>query len=44
MTSRLLNSASKAIKRPFQNAITPIIKRAESTIPYDAKVQFSAKK
>ncbi|KAI7886852.1 Metalloenzyme, LuxS/M16 peptidase-like protein [Mucor mucedo] len=36
MTSRLLNSVSRA-KPLSKNAITPIIKRAESTVPYNAK-------
>lgn len=40
MTSRLLNSASQALKKPFHNAITPIIKRSESTVPYNDKVQY----
>lgn len=42
MTSRLLNSASRAILRrdgpALKNATSSIIKRSESTIPYNAKV------
>lgn len=37
MTSRLLNSVSRA-KPLSKNVLTPIIKRTESTVPYQSKV------
>ena len=44
MTSRLLNSASRTILKPgcsvLKNTTTSIIKRSESTIPYNAKVSI----
>lgn len=41
MTSRLLNGVVSRAKplSLYKNVLTPIIKRAESTIPYESKVK-----
>lgn len=39
MTSRLLNTVSRTPLSFNRNALTSIIKRAESTIPYNSKVK-----